>query len=204
MEQTTHIRQWIRNAQQNRQWLCELIVLFDPLLKKYARLLAYEDAYAELRMTLIELVLAIDVMAFRNRSDGAYIHYIRRSLHHSYIQLSRSYRRYTDTHVFYQDIQVAQESFSTDVLPVCMQEDPVDISLILAQLTPREYETIVLLFYYGYSTKEIAAKRHVSRQAVNQRKLQALRKLRQALRPEPDAIQESETEMCRKRGAMKP
>ena len=49
----------------------------------------------------------------------------------------------------------------------------------LSVLTQFEAEIITLIFYYGYKVSEIAKSRNVSRQAINQAKKRAIKKLKE-------------------------
>ena len=54
----------------------------------------------------------------------------------------------------------------------------IDLKNALFRLTKKERETIILLYYYGFSVEEIGTLHGVSRQAVNQTKNRALERLR--------------------------
>ena len=58
--------------------------------------------------------------------------------------------------------------------------DFINIDYLKSCLTEKEYEIIMLLFYYDYSVAEIAEAKKISRQAVNQTKLIAINKLRKS------------------------
>lgn len=49
----------------------ELIETFDKLLRKYARLLRFEDAYEELRLFFIELILQLQIAVPNGRWCGS-------------------------------------------------------------------------------------------------------------------------------------
>ena len=68
----------IESSKKNTDHLSELLVLFSPLLKKYARLLPYVDSYSDLQEVFIRLVLKMDTKSVKNRSDSAMVSYIQR------------------------------------------------------------------------------------------------------------------------------
>lgn len=54
----------------------------------------------------------------------------------------------------------------------------ITICSFLYQLPSEQKEILVLKYYYGYIEQEIGDKMHISRQAVNKQKNQALKKLK--------------------------
>ena len=59
---------------------------FNPLLKKYAYKLFYEDAYNDLLLDFIELLHNIQIKNIHNKSEGSVVSYICTSIHSSYIK----------------------------------------------------------------------------------------------------------------------
>ena len=151
--------------------LYEFICSFKQLLKKYANKLQYTDAYYDLAESLIEIISKLDTI--KDTSAGAVVKYINKSIYHKYISLSKLNQRYSDTHFLFGEAEdVRTSSYCYD------RYDFINIDFLKSCLTDKEYEIIILHFYYDYSIAEIADAKHVSRQSINQTKLIALKKLR--------------------------
>lgn len=156
-----------------------LLLTFDKLLKKYAKMLEYEDAYEELRLFLIELIYDIKRKEAGSKNDGAVVRYISTAVKNKYIALSKK-KKMEDAYNFsnLSDEQIAVWERITAT------EDRTDISYyfpIRDGLTDHEREILHLLIDCGYTANEIAVKYKISRQAVNKTKLRALNKIRKAL-----------------------
>jgi hypothetical protein len=63
-----------------------MIKKFNPLLKKYAYKLSYEDAYDDLLLDFIELIHNIRLDHIRNKDEGSMVSYICTSVRASYIK----------------------------------------------------------------------------------------------------------------------
>ena len=84
----------------------ELIETFDKLLRKYARLLRFEDAYEELRLFFIELILQLKNKEICDDNDGYIVSYISKAVRNQYIALSK--RRRMKTEIVLSDISEEQ------------------------------------------------------------------------------------------------
>jgi len=72
----------------DEQSTLNLLDCFNPILRKYAYLLSYDDAYADLRCEFIGLIRSFPVGNYFE-NNGAVIGYIQKSIFHSYIRLSK-------------------------------------------------------------------------------------------------------------------
>jgi len=64
-----------------------LIEKFNPLLKKYAYKLSYDDAYNDLLLNFIELLHNMQIENIHNKSEeGSVVSYICTSVHSSYVK----------------------------------------------------------------------------------------------------------------------
>ena len=71
--------------------LLEVITFFDPLIKKYVKLMDYdEDFKSELTIYLMELINSMKLSDFRILNDFTIINYVRTSVYHEYIFLSKN------------------------------------------------------------------------------------------------------------------
>lgn len=159
----------------NQAAVLRLVNKFSPALKKYAQKLETEDAYYDLQAEFIELILYLDCNKLRNTSDGAMVQYLSQSIYHAYIKLLRqlidnkvptiSASELTDSILYQNSILYENHYDLFDILP--------------ALLAPQEADAFYQICILGYSAAELARRRGVTRQSVNQSKQRAILKLRQ-------------------------
>lgn len=146
-----------------------VIVHFLPQIKKYSRLLEGNDTYQSLILFLLELLNKIPLEKECLQNDKIMFSYISKSLKHKYISMS------------IRSGKLSAAEVGLDVNTVLADHYNFESSILLKDalkvLNRREYELINQLFFYGYTVKEISAALHVSKQAVNQLKNRALKKL---------------------------
>lgn len=176
------IKETILLAQRGNQLaMLQLIEKFTPLLSKYTYRLHHEDALNDLTLEFIELIHKISVDKLSNASDGALINYIAVSVRHSYISLLKKILSNSgvDDSCSWETLSDAQQSESNrsyDELGDYQQF--LDLLYTYPDLTPKERELLLWVFYYEYSSAEIAQKFSQSRQNINQIKLRAIKKIR--------------------------
>ena len=161
----------------------DIMDLFSPLLGKYTRMMQNdEDAASALRLSLMEVVHTVRPDSFSVSSDYALINYFQKTVHHEYIRLSKKQAQKRQNE-FYWD-NGAEEDSRAYVIPDPASEQPIQTAMLhmmLKQLlTEREYHCIDGIVLRGYTAGEMAQKIGVSKQAVNQCKLRAIKKLRAA------------------------
>lgn len=84
MRNNNELLKAISLAQAGDNGAMEAIVnTFEPIIKKYARILTFEDAQSELTLFLIELVLKINANNFSQ--DSMLVSYISKSIKNKYI-----------------------------------------------------------------------------------------------------------------------
>lgn len=156
----------------------ELISRFLPLLKKYAAKLNREDAFEDLRLFFIEQVNKMKHKDIANKSEGHIVNYIAASIHNHYIYLSKcdsiSPARFSEL----SEEQLAHIDF------ISAYEFETTLSDYFTGnigLKKREIEVLDMYYTQQFSITEIADHFKISRQAVNQTKLRAVEKLREAL-----------------------
>lgn len=170
----------IRNAQNgNEIYMLEMIEQFNPLLRKYAYHLNYEDAINDMTVKFIVLLRGMNLSIFEGKGDGAIVNYIVRSMEHAYIKLSEHHTRLKAGEVLIGDLGETQQYYMS-TLKAPMDDNLSIFKLLLssASLTKNEEDVIIKEFYFGLSSAEIAQETRVSRQSVNQVKNRALQKLR--------------------------
>lgn len=161
----------IVSAQQNNESAkLDLVQTFDPLLRKYARLLqGGEDSYQELVLFFLDLLNKINLKKLRDHNDATIVRYIATSTRNHYIRLSQKGRSLSD-----------HEVELSDTMQFTAAEDAFGESTagILDCLSEFERLVVVSVILEGYSAAEIAKRKHCSRQHINQVKQRALAKLK--------------------------
>lgn len=158
----------------------ELVDKFNPLLKKYAFRLFYDDAYDDLLVDFIELLHSIRLACVRNKSEGGLVSYISKSIQSSYIKqsiASQKLRHYIPNSDF-EDDELYYLEATTAVSDTYFAYEFPNIERVL---TKQEASMIRMIYIMGYSACETAHRLGISRQAVNQMKNRALRKLKTKL-----------------------
>lgn len=169
---------FVTNAQTgNHDAMLQLITRFQPLLKKYARILNYEDSYNDLVLLFIETIHVIKISTIKNKSEGAIVNYIARSVYHSYCKLVEQAIALR-TSPYSLDELSRQQVYSSDAY-----HSPESEALEFPKnlLTPYEEQILRLIYERDVPISKIAQKNHISRQAINQVKLRAECKLRKYL-----------------------
>ncbi len=156
-----------------------LLERFERLLQKYARILAYEDAYEDLRLFFIELVLSMKNKEIINKTEGEIINYIGVAIKNHYIAISKS--RKANRKICFSDLSEEQMTIIEDI---AAEDDPTDISEYFPYvqiLTNYERAVLYLIYVEGYSLAAIAKMNHVTRQYIYKVKHQAIEKIRKHL-----------------------
>lgn len=162
----------------------QIVQRFQPLLKKYATLLKYEDAYSDLQLYLLELLHSGKLTKLQRKDDGTkddgtLVKYIESSIRHQYISLN-SRKNAVDSSVIasIDEIDFDHMSLSSnDEYPKLL------ISDLHSVLQPSELTLLSQFVFKGMSIADIAEKSGVSRQAINRKKLSILKKLECAFFP---------------------
>lgn len=173
----------IRCAQEGNQKAQERLLLkFDPLIIKYSRKLFWEDAYQDLILDFIDLIQHLPLDALRSTEDGHLVKYIAQSIRHAYIKQLN--------HFFNQPKVAASTDDATEALKLLSMsyEDKREVAAFhdlldgCPALTEMERSILTDLYYWGYTSAEIARRQGTSRQNVNQIKQRALKKMREAIK----------------------
>lgn len=168
----------LEKAQQGDQAaMLELINRFQPLLKKYARKLGYDDAYEDCLLFFIELVTFIDLKKLNDRNDQAVVAYIKVSVKHFYDKRIRKVIE-ENREIAFSDLSKEQKYY---VESKTAKPDEKDIFMefgIDKRLSSKEKRILDLVYIKGYTTTELARRLLKSKQTVNQLKKRALGKLK--------------------------
>lgn len=154
-----------------------LIHKFDPLFRKYAVKLHYEDAYEDIILYFIELIKFMNLNRLNSQKDEVIISYINISVINFYKKRVRQLIE-AKKEVVLSDL-TQEQAFYVEVQSAKTDKANVFIEFGIRELlSAKEYQIIYLVYIEGYSTAEIARRLHRSRQAVNQLKQRALRKIK--------------------------
>lgn len=154
----------------NAYALQNTIETFNPLIKKYSRLLQYNEAESDLTTALIIILCKMP----RLQNQALIVGYVAKSLKNEYIALSKKRQRQAN-HELLRDEVLVSEDGDLDI------ELTVDVKNALSKLTENQKYIIYLKYYLDYSDAEIASILNISRQAVNKLKRAALQKLKALL-----------------------
>lgn len=142
-----------------------LIEKFDPLIKKYVRLLYKddkEDVYAELVAALWESVCN---MEYYYDDDGQITNYFIRALRNKFLELYRMSKKKHDN-----TSDIDEFDLNKIVGYVNAYDDLLilnDLNKMRHKLSNRKRKIFDLIFYEGYSDKEVATELGISRQYVH-------------------------------------
>ena len=161
----------------DQQSMQELIDQFTPLIKRHSRTLYIEDAFNELLLAFIEIIHAVPLHQLKTDCDGALVKYIETSVRHSAIALIRKKVKSASTVISWEELSEAQknELYCPDFTNSIAFDDLLNGC---PQLTDRESVVLRLIYFYGYTSADIAQKFNKSKQNINQIKLRALKKLK--------------------------
>jgi DNA-binding CsgD family transcriptional regulator len=155
-----------------------IIDMFAPCVNKYYKAAQYnEDVRSELNLKLIQLVKH-DIMLeqMREVNDATLIKYITSALYHHYISVSKKHRLTKNMEQIYESDE--SEMTDIDLSFSDVQIDTLFFEHLKSLLTAREYECVYGHVYMGYTSEELAKFLCITRQACNQCKQRAFKKLR--------------------------
>lgn len=158
-----------------------LIKKFDPLLHKLSYELGYEDAYYDLLLDYLKLILSINLDSFHNLSEASLVSYLIKSIRNSFIRLNIKAKKNTIKTVPFSDLSDQQKYYTESKQVIHNDFSDFYFEQLKSYISEKEWEIIELVYIKGYTVSEIANQRNISRQAVNQIKKRALRKLKDAM-----------------------
>ncbi len=165
----------IIEAQKDRNGkLVDLVNRFKPLMNKYAYRLGYEDAFWDIQLRFIEIILSLNTNRLEALEYTELLTYICACMHNAYISLSKANCQYKELFFPVSEIyEQAEEGKCDDYKELIFS----DIKCVLNEL---EFDVVFKHFFAGIKIDDIATQKGVSRQAVNQIKNRAIKKLRTA------------------------
>lgn len=161
-----------------------LIEKFNPLLRKYAYKLYYDDAYDDLLVDFVELLHNIKLENVHNLSEGGLVSYICKSIHSSYIKKSTESKKLRN---FIPESELSEEELYSLAAASAVNDTyfTYEFPGIEKVLTKPETDIVKMIYLNGYSVCETARKLGTSRQAANQMKNRALKKLKTQFADKP-------------------
>ena len=156
----------------------EIIEKFNPILRKYSKKLNYDGSDTDLIISLIETVAYLSRVS-NNKiadNDGCIVGYITKSLKSEYIKLSRAWCNIC-RHEY--ELDNAVEIPDNDKFHE--KEDYIYLNEIIDRLSFAQRMVIEERFLKDKSCSIIAAEMGISRQAVNNLKNRALKKLKESI-----------------------
>jgi len=165
----------IIEAQKDRNGkLVDLVNRFKPLMNKYAYRLRYEDAFFDIQLRFIEIILNLNTNRLEALEYAELLTYICACVHNAYISLSKANCQYKELFLPVSEIfEQAEEGVYDDYKELIFSD-------VKTVLTDSEFDVVYKHFFTGMKIEDIATQKGVSRQAVNQIKNRAIKKLRKA------------------------
>ncbi len=154
--------------------LLKVINRFDPLIKKFAKKLDYEEAETDLVISLIQIIKTVNLSKFSNVLEGALVKYICNSLTNGCIDLFRKYV-FKRTKELELDLDIIQIEIDMD------SKMFIDDLLNLSFLTNQQRLILKQSYISEYSDAEIAKMLNISRQAINKTKNRGLHAIKNYL-----------------------
>lgn len=133
-----------------------LVDRFNPLLKKYARKLNYEDSYNDLLVEFIALIKGIDVSNLNVKGDGSIVSYISKSVCNCYIHKSKANSEYLRRNFTFSDLSEEEKYYAEVSLSTLDNHDIILKFSLNSILNQHELSIIKKIYLLGYSSTDIA------------------------------------------------
>ena len=156
-----------------------LVEKFRPLIKRYAFFLHREDGFEDLQCFLLSMLKTWNTSRLASTDDATVIRYIANSVRNKFIALSK--QKTTDQCAFYiEDATVPEAIEYEQRTSTYDQYDQLSVQDLHKVLDDYEFEIIYALYFKQQSVAEVAKQKQKTRQAINQTKIKALKKLKVA------------------------
>ena len=178
---TENLRQKIEEFQNgNSDSILYILQKFAPLLHRYAALTKDEDGYQELQYQLMSVLKKLDLNGLHSCSDGTLVTYIQHTVRNKCLEMLRKHAK-NGISIFFDDLtpyEVRKNSLAQSSQDLYENLILYDLQTLLP---PNEYAVIFYVFIESYTVREVAILLGKSRQAINQTKLSALKRLRKKM-----------------------
>lgn len=175
------IDQITRAREGNPDDIESLITKFDPILKKYSRKLFWEDAYNDMIVEFIDLIHKFPIQNLRSKDDGVLVNYIAQSVRNVYLALLRDFFNSPQEVTSLDEATEALKLETIAYVDKREEDNFQDLLALCPDLTEKERAVLTQIYYWGYTSVEIAASLSTSKQNINQIKQRGLKKLRKKL-----------------------
>lgn len=154
----------VESIKEDKEKFNLILEQFNPLLKRYTRLLYRddrEDVYSELTVALWEAICNISYY----ENDGQVINYLSIALKNKFFELYRASCKYHNHMVETEDNEILMLSMPGNRYEeIIVQEDMQRVS---SRLKGKKKQIFEMIFVQGYSNAEVADKLKISRQYVH-------------------------------------
>lgn len=164
----------VESNKSNPYAMLKLINQFNPILKKYAFRLNYEDAYNDLITEFIESIKKINFQKLYSREDGRLVAYVTTIIRNCYIKISKRIKK-EKIEIIESNLSESQQNYMQKKLSTY---DNYFMDDILNPLTSKGKIVIYLIYFKQYTVEEVADYLCITRQAVNQIKQRSLYKIK--------------------------
>lgn len=158
-----------------------LVAKFEPILKKYSRKLFWEDALSDMTAAFLELIHGLQLDKLRCKEDGALVNYIAQSVRNVYLALLRNFFNRPQEVTSLDEATEALKLETIAYVDKREEDNFLDLLALCPDLTEKERTVLTQIYYWGYTSVEIAESLSTSKQNINQIKQRGLKKLRKKL-----------------------
>ena len=165
-------------VKENKEMFNLMIDQFEPIIKKYTKLLCKdeaEDVRAELIAALWEAVCSI---TFYN-DEGQVVSYLTRAIKNKYLELYRKSRKRNDKIIAVEEEELSNRAEFDRAYENLITVD--DMNRFGGKLKGKKKEIFELIFCREYSDIEAAKELKISRQYVHRIKLSLIENIRQEI-----------------------
>lgn len=166
----------IIRAKDDDQALLQLIDGFQPLLRKYTRKLGYDDAYQDLQFAFIKTIYHLQSIDFKGKDNQSAKAYIKRSVISAFLQIIRK-NNHRPPELVESSLSDKQCDEMEEKSAYYDSYDGLDEYGLKCYLTEKELDVLYHTIIKGETSQSIANKEHVSKQAINQIKNRAIKKI---------------------------
>lgn len=161
----------LREAKQgDAEALMEILLMFDPVLRKYSYKLGYEDAKQDLILELLGMINKMPLLEL----EGKIVSYIASGVCHAYIALSKKQRQRKDH----------EQALIPEMMGVEKGKDldfGVDLENAVQELNDRQKQILHYKMEQGKTDTEIASLLGITRKTVYKNRMRMMEVLKKEL-----------------------
>ena len=175
-----NLKNLIRVAKENDEnAMLEIIEKFQPLINKYYRSSYYnEDIKSSLELKLIEIIkIEINLNNLRDNNEGTIVNYITSCLYHHYLAVCGKNDMKSKNEIGCENDTLIDLFDARKFASDGKIEDNLLFEALKDILTEREFKCVYYIVFMGYTAEELAKKLNITKQACNQCKKRAFKKI---------------------------